>query len=175
MDFFDSISADQVLGSFIRLGSNQNIAALLAKICTLNDRLPQGASTSPIVSNLVCAALDTDLSAFASGQGARYTRYADDLTFSGETPADAKAIRRIVELHGFKLREDKARTQWRGKSQYVTGLSVADPTGPRAPARMKRRLRLELYYAKRFGLSNHLYQSSLTQTQQTQEGDSRIG
>ena len=117
-DFFDSITTEQVLGAFIRLGCKKDIATVLTKICTLNGRLPQGASTSPVVSNLVCSGLDSDLTAFASRQGARYTRYADDLTFSTSGTSNAKefrgivdAVRGIVELHGFKLREDKTRTQ----------------------------------------------------------------
>jgi len=76
-DFFDSITTEQVLGAFIRLGCKKDIATVLTKICTLNGRLPQGASTSPVVSNLVCSGLDSDLTAFASRQGARYTRYAN--------------------------------------------------------------------------------------------------
>jgi len=162
-DFFDSITTEQVLGAFIRLGCKKDIATLLTKICTFNGRLPQGASTSPVVSNLVCSGLDSDLTAFASRQGARYTRYADDLTFSTSGTSNAKefrgivdAVRGIVELHGFKLREDKTRTQRRGKSQYVTGLCVAAPSEPRAPPQVKRRLRLELYYVKKFGIQNHL-------------------
>jgi hypothetical protein len=162
-DFFDSIATDQVLAAFIRLGCKKDIATLLTKICTLNGQLPQGASTSPIVSNLVCSGLDSDLAAFASRQGARYTRYADDMTFSTSETSNAKefrsivdAVRGIVELHGFKLREDKTRTQRRGKSQYVTGLCVAAPSEPRVPPREKRRLRLELHYAKKFGIQNHL-------------------
>jgi RNA-directed DNA polymerase len=155
-DFFDSITADQVRGAFIRLGCNDEITDRLVKICTLDGRLPQGASTSSIVSNLVCSGLDADLLAFARQQSALYTRYGDDLTLSGETPPDPDVVRRIVGLHGFKLRADKGRIQWRGKSQYVTGLCVASPSGPRLPVRAKRRLRLELYYAKKYGLDNHL-------------------
>jgi RNA-directed DNA polymerase len=162
-DFFDSITTDQVLGAFIRLGCKKDIATLLTKICTLNGQLPQGASTSPVVSNLVCSGLDSDLTSFASLQGARYTRYADDLTFSTSKTSNAKefrgiidAVRGMIELHGFKLREDKTRTQRRGKSQYVTGLCVAAPSEPRVPPHAKRRLRLELYYAKKFGIENHL-------------------
>jgi hypothetical protein len=122
----------------------------------LNGRLPQGASTSPIISNLVCSGLDFDLSGFATRQEVRYSRYADDLTFSGENLADIAAVRRIVEQHGFSLRENKIRAQWRGKSQYVTGLSVAGSAVPRVPVRMNRRLRLELYYAKKYGIDGHL-------------------
>jgi hypothetical protein len=155
-DFFDSIDFAQVKSAFIGLGCNDAIANLLAKVCTLNGRLPQGASTSPILSNLVCSSLDLDLSSFAARQSVRYSRYADDLTFSGDAPVDIEAIRRIVVKQGFKLRDRKIRTQWRGKSQFVTGLSVADPAGPRAPSVVKRRLRLELHYAKKYGVSGHL-------------------
>ena len=56
-------------------------------------------------------------------------------------------MRRVLLNHGFTLGEDNVRTQWRGKCQYVTGLSVVDSTSPRIPVRTKRRLRLELYYA----------------------------
>ena len=155
-NFFDSIDISQVQKTFVRLGCPEKTASLLAKICTLKGRLPQGASTSPIVSNLVCSDLDADLSSFAEREAIRYSRYGDDLTFSGSCPADIAAVRRMVEQHGFKLQEKKTRTQWRGKSQYVTGLSVADPSGPRVPARAKRRLRLELHYAKKYGIESHL-------------------
>jgi RNA-directed DNA polymerase len=155
-NFFDAIDVDQVKKVFVGLGCSEAVASFLAKVCTLKGRLPQGASTSPIISNLACSGLDLDLFSFATRQGVRYSRYADDLTFSGETLADIAAIRRIVEQQGFKLRENKVRTQWRGKSQYVTGLSVAGSTGPRVPVRMKRRLRLELYYAKKYGIDGHL-------------------
>ena len=154
-NFFDTIEVDEVYKAFVSLGCNHAIATLLSRVCTLNGHLPQGASTSPIVSNLVCAGLDTDLTRYASVQKMRYSRYADDLTFSGEAPPDLAAIRRIVEQHKFKLREDKVRTQWRGKSQYVTGLSVGDASGPRVPLRMKRQLRLELYYATKYGIEDH--------------------
>jgi RNA-directed DNA polymerase len=154
-NFFDSIDIGQVRKAFIRLGCPETTASLLAKICTLKGILPQGASTSPIVSNLVCQDLDTDLSGFAIREGIRYSRYGDDMTFSGGFPADISAIRRIVEQHRFKLQESKTRRQWRGKSQYVTGLSVSDGTGPRVPAKAKRRLRLELYYAKKYGIESH--------------------
>jgi RNA-directed DNA polymerase len=108
-NFFDSIDISQVQKAFIRLGCPQVTASLLAKICTLNGRLPQGASSSPIVSNLVCSDLDTDLSGFAKRESVRYSRYGDDLTFSGNCPPDIAAIRRMIEQHGFKLQEEKTR------------------------------------------------------------------
>ncbi|MGE0811780.1 MAG: reverse transcriptase family protein [Vicinamibacterales bacterium] len=154
-DFFDQIRLDQVSRAFVGLGCDPAIAAVLARVCTLNGRLPQGASTSPVVANLVCTTLDAELTRLATLQRVRYSRYADDLTFSGDAPPDLDAIRRVVEGQGFALREDKVRSQWRGKSQFVTGLSVGDASGPRVPAREKRRLRQELYYARRYGIANH--------------------
>jgi RNA-directed DNA polymerase len=154
-DFFDAIGFDDVSRAFISLGCDAAIAALLAKVCTLNGRLPQGASTSPIIANLACVGLDVELTRLAALQNTRYSRYADDLTFSGDTTPDISAVRRVIEAHGFKLREDKVRTQWRGRSQFVTGLSVGDAAGPRVPVRMKRRLRLELYYAGKYGIKDH--------------------
>jgi RNA-directed DNA polymerase len=154
-NFFDAIPVDRVVAALVSLGCDAAIAGLLAKICTLKGRLPQGASTSPILSNLVCTALDADLSRLAATQSARYSRYADDLAFSGDQPIAVEAVRRVLAAHGFKVREDKVRTQWRGKSQFVTGLSVADPAGPRVPRRMKRHLRLELHFAKKFGVAGH--------------------
>ncbi|MEP7306840.1 MAG: reverse transcriptase family protein [Acidobacteriota bacterium] len=154
-NFFDAIGAERVAGAFVSLGCEPSIAELLSKVCTLMGRLPQGASTSPILANLVSAALDLDLTRLAATQHLRYSRYGDDLTFSGEQAPTPDAIRRLLSAHGFALREDKVRTQRRGKCQYVTGLSIIDPAGPRIPRKTKRQLRLELYYAKKYGIAGH--------------------
>ena len=65
-------------------------------------------------------------------------------------------IEALLKKHGFALRDGRCRTQRRGRAQYVTGLSVVDPKSPRVPRAMKRRLRLELHYAERYGISDHL-------------------
>jgi retron-type reverse transcriptase len=155
-DFFDSITVGQVTAAFIALGCAPPIAETLGRCCTLNGRLPQGSSASPILANLVCRHLDVDLNTLATANGCRYSRYADDITVSGDIVPEPSEMKAAIERHGFALRDDRCRIQKRGRSQYVTGLSVFDSEMPRIPRQMKHRLRLELHYATKFGLAEHL-------------------
>jgi RNA-directed DNA polymerase len=154
-NFFESIKVEQVSGIFKNLGCNDEIALLFAHLCTFNERLVQGASTSPIIANLVCEELDKELLKIGKEYGCSYSRYADDITFSGEKTPKKKAISKCLERYGFSLHPDKWTCQPRGKSQYVTGLTVFDEVQPRLPKRMKRQLRQELHYANKFGLESH--------------------
>ncbi len=83
-DFFPTINFGRVRGMFMARPYNCGpaVATVLAQICCWKNELPQGAPTSPIVSNMLCARLDDELQKLASDQGWVYTRYADDLTFS---------------------------------------------------------------------------------------------
>lgn len=155
-NFFDAIAIDAVERAFRALGFAAPLAQLLARICTLNGQLPQGSSASPALANLVCRHLDADLQVLAGGNGCRYSRYADDITLSGDVLPQVADVAAIIAEHGFVLREDKCRTQRRGRTQYVTGLTVSDTASPRVSRIQKRRLRLELHYAARFGIAGHL-------------------
>jgi hypothetical protein len=84
-----------------------------------------------------------------------YTRYADDLTFSGDQVPSDDSVKEILESCGFKLRDNQCYRQYKGRSQYVTGLTVTDPNRPRLPKRLKHRLRLVMYYIERHGLADH--------------------
>ena len=83
-DFFPSINFARVRGMFIAKPYQlpAPVATILAQICCHNNMLPQGAPTSPIVSNMLCAKMDNELGRLARKHRCRYTRYADDLTFS---------------------------------------------------------------------------------------------
>jgi len=81
-DFFPSIPAERVYQTLRALGWGRQPAKILANICTHEGRLPQGAPTSPALSNLICRRMDVRLDALAAKCGGHYTRYADDLTFS---------------------------------------------------------------------------------------------
>lgn len=155
-DFFDSIKIASIEEAFQSLGCNPKVSSTLARICSLNGFLPQGSNASPIIANMVCRNLDTDFLALANATGAVYTRYADDITFSGDTVPTEPAIQQLLNKHGFELRSGKCRTQRKGKAQYVTGLTVSDTSYPRLPRRVKRQLRLELYYLHKFGIEDHL-------------------
>ena len=81
-DFFESTNAERVRAFFIKEGWRGAALATLMRLCVYRNGLPQGAPTSPCLSNLVNRELDRELSQLAQGAGAHYTRYADDLTFS---------------------------------------------------------------------------------------------
>jgi hypothetical protein len=166
-DFFPTVTLRRVKGIFRKAGYREQVATLLALLCTEAPRevveldgqtyyvslgprcSPQGAPTSPALTNTLCLRLDRRLSGLAKRLGWRYTRYADDLTFS--LPADhageAKIgtllglVRRVVEAEGFHLNPEKTRVHRRGGRQQVTGLVVNGSSPPRVPRRLRRQLR----------------------------------
>ncbi len=166
-DFFDSIKIKKVASVFEELGCNHEVAFIFAQLCTLNGCLVQGANTSPILANLVCIELDKELVLICQEYDCVYSRYADDITFSGEKVPTKKSISQCLEKYDFKLNPDKWKWQCRGKAQYVTGLTVFDEEIPRLPKQMKRHLRQELYYAYKHGLPEHLEKSGIQDSRGT--------
>jgi RNA-directed DNA polymerase len=151
-DFFESISIAPIQSAFESLGAASEAAALLAEIVSLEGILVQGASSSPAVANLVVVDMDRDLRKLANEFGSKYTRYSDDLTFSGSRCPGRSDLEAVLERHGFVMAKEKCRYQYRGKSQFVTGLSVADSLQPRVPKRTKRWLRAAVHAAGRYGI-----------------------
>ncbi len=173
-DFFPSITFPRVKGIFQNLGFSPAVATILGLLCTecprrkveYNGRtfhvatgprgLPQGASTSPALSNLLSRRLDARLNGLAKKLGFGYTRYADDLTFSGPTEAAAKTgyllarVRHIVANENLVVNEAKTRVQRPNSRQTVTGIVVNKR--PNIPRRTTRRLRAILHQAKKNGL-----------------------
>ena len=125
-NFFPSIRPNRVYRVFRNAGYGSTAAGLLTSLCTFEDGLPQGAPTSPKLSNLVCLRLDARLVGFAGKRGIIYTRYADDLTFSASrAQIVARAlpvIRQIVQNEGFVLNEGKTRLAGPSRRRRVTGL-----------------------------------------------------
>jgi hypothetical protein len=110
-----------------------------------------------LLANLICLDLDDKLKGLAVVHGNAYTRYADDLTFSGEESLPSRIeVSSILNEEGFRLSETKFFQTRRGQSHFVTGLSVSDHARPHVPRAVKRRLRQEVYYSGRFGLSEHI-------------------
>jgi RNA-directed DNA polymerase len=128
-DFFDSISAKQVKALFTSasFGFTDEIATALTLLTTYKGRLPQGAPTSPVISNFICMSLDADLHKFATENYLTYTRYADDLTFSSETKIESDTILDIINLihkNRFKINERKLHQHSKNSKQTVTGVVV---------------------------------------------------
>lgn len=177
-EFFPTLTLRRIKGVFRKAGYREQVATLLALICTEAPRkveehdgktwylalgprcLPQGAPTSPALTNVVCMGLDRRLTALAAKLGWRYTRYADDMTFSLPHPppkAKVKAprlgallgsVRRVLEDEGFQLHPDKTRVLRDGGRQQITGLIVNDTLGPRAPRELRRRVRAALHHLR---------------------------
>jgi hypothetical protein len=118
-------------------------------------RLPQGAPTSPAVTNLICLRLDRRLSGLAAKLGFTYTRYADDMTFSASGEAARltgtllKAVGEIVAAEGFTVHPDKTRIMRRHRRQEVTGLTVNERVG--VPRDTLRRFRALLHGIEKTG------------------------
>jgi RNA-directed DNA polymerase len=173
-DFFPTVTFRRVKGYFRRLGYSEHVATLLALICTEPPRvpvafnrktlyvaigervLPQGACTSPMLTNLLCRRLDRRLAGLAKGTGFSYSRYADDLTFSADredrTAQLMRGIRSIVEDEGFVEHPSKTKVMRRGRRQEVTGLTVNDKLG--VSRTEVRTLRALLHNATTLGLAS---------------------
>ena len=140
-DFFPSINYGRVRGLLMAqpFGCPPDAATLLAHLCCYRNELPQGAPTSPIVSNLVCRSMDSALARVAKAERCFYTRYADDIIFStkrsefppllasrgqGESAVAGDGIQGVIEENGFRINESKTRLLKHTQRQRVTGLVV---------------------------------------------------
>lgn len=176
--FYPTVTYRRVKGLLRRAGLGEQVAILMALLATESPReelvlrgktcfvatgpraLPQGAPTSPSITNALCLRLDCRLSGLARKLGCRYTRYADDLTFSWHGAAAGEADRgsgigtllrsvtRIVADEGFTIKRSKTRVMRAGGRQKVTGLVVNQADG-RPPARVPRDVQRRLRAAIR--------------------------
>ena len=156
-DFFPSIGIKRVIRIFTRAGYAPKVAYYMAACCCLRGVLPQGAATSPYISNLVAKRLDARIAGYCRKRRLTYSRYADDLSISGRAAsADvAAAIARIVREEGFQTNEAKTRLARGREMKIVTGLSV----GGRRIAllrKTKRELRQEVHFLRKFGYFEHV-------------------
>jgi len=159
-NFFSSIRRTSIENVFKKLGYSSNVSNLLSKLCCCDDILPQGAPTSPYLSNIYLCDFDKTISQYCLQSNIRYTRYADDLTFSGEFD-ESKLIKYVEnELSRYQLRlnKDKIKVMGQNDRQIVTGLVVNKIIQISKDERNE--IRQEIYYLKRFGLSEHLLRTN---------------
>jgi len=173
-NFFPNITFPRVRSVFQRVGYSPSVSTILALLCTECPRkrveydgkpyhvalaprgLPQGACTSPGLSNQVARRLDRRLAGLAAKLGITYTRYADDISFSGDAALDTRVgylmarVRHVAEEEGFTINARKSRVLRRNTAQRVTGLVVNDK--PSVSRREMRRLRAILHRARTQGL-----------------------
>lgn len=187
-DFFPTLEYRRIRGTFRGLGYGEAAATIFALLCSEPEvdeveldgqtfyvasgarRLPQGAPTSPAITNIVCRRMDARLAGAARKLGFVYTRYADDLTFSGPKGADTGAmldrVRFVAAAEGFVEHPTKTRVLRRGRRQEVTGVVVNQRLGvERDTLRRFRALLFQLEKdgpaGKRWGASEDVFASAI--------------
>lgn len=162
LHFFDSIRYSTVKDKVFP----ENIYAeplriLLTMLCYYKDALPQGAPSSPAITNIILYEFDEQIGQWCWERGIAYTRYCDDMTFSGDfDPAEViRFIRLELKKMGFLLNEQKTKIQRPGKQQTVTGIVVNERLS--IPTDYRRKLRQELYFCRKFGIREHLQKIGL--------------
>jgi hypothetical protein len=168
-NFFVAISRRRVLGVLQAVGLKEEVADAICSLCTTRDQLPQGAPTSPILSNMVAFRLDRDLMAFAKTHRLRYTRYADDISFSsyvqpialfevgmpppGRIPIGqlSTSLRLAIRSNGFDINPDKVWFSGPKSRKEVTGLIVNEFTNVKRT--FVRSIRASLYKIEKEGVA----------------------
>lgn len=137
------------------------IRILLTMLCYHKDALPQGAPSSPAITNILLYDFDQCVGQWCRERGISYTRYCDDMTFSGSfDPGEAIGfVRARLKEYGFLLNGQKTQIRRAGQRQTVTGIVVNERAG--VPAPYRRRLRQELYYCRKYGIRDHLSRAGL--------------
>lgn len=156
-DFFPSIEMDRIFKVFYYYGYTKEISFILSKLCTYKGTLPQGSPASPKIANIICLKLDKRISNLCKKYEAKYSRYADDITISGNKGISGiiQIIEEIVEDEGFKLNKKKTRIAYNNKRQEVTGLNL-NSGKVTVPREYKRKLMQEIYYCQKYGVEDHL-------------------
>lgn len=156
-NFFDNINFYKVYNSCF----NENLypkklGMLLTNLCVYNDILPQGSPTSGYISNIVLRNFDCNIDAYCKDKNINYTRYSDDMTFSGDFDI-RKLIKYVNELlykEGFKLNKSKIKVVLNTTRQQVTGIVVNKKIN--LSKNYKRKIRQEVYYVLKYGVKSHI-------------------
>ena len=158
-NFFESITYFDVYSIFLRMGYVKSVANMLARLCCLDEKLPQGAPTSPCLSNIFCILLDKRIGSYITKLNFRYTRYSDDITISGDIK-DSQ-IKSIIDFcdktlsdFGLKLHKSKTKILRQSNCQYVTGVVLNNKIS--AGTKQKKKIRQSVYYIKKYGLESHM-------------------
>lgn len=167
IDFFESIEYPAIYSScFNEAYFPKTIGHLLTYLCTYESRLPQGAPTSSYISNLVMKDFDEELGKWCEEHNINYTRYSDDMTFSGDfNPTEViQKVRKMLYKLNLKINNKKIHVISNSQQQNVTGIVVNNKI--QVSSKYRNNIRQEIYYIKKFGLKEHLtkidYQNNST-------------
>ncbi|MBO7448744.1 MAG: RNA-directed DNA polymerase [Clostridiales bacterium] len=135
---------------------SENARVLMTYLCTYDGHLAQGAPSSPAITNILMKDFDDEILRFCGKDGVCYTRYCDDMTFSGVFEPDQVISKVAWELKkmGLHLNPAKTRVIWQGQQMNVTGLVVNDKVS--VPASYRRKIRQEIHYIWKYSVEDHL-------------------
>ncbi len=159
-DFFFTIDFESVKEVFSTLGFDNYQAVTLANFCCYKGRLPQGTSTSPMLSNLVMREFDGEMDRLCSKHNIRYTRYSDDMLFSGSFDGeyDAKRftafIKAMLEDFGFQINPGKTKIIKQGQKQVALGVVLNEKQ--QVPKEYRKQIRQEMHYCAEHSVKSHL-------------------
>jgi retron-type reverse transcriptase len=169
-NFFPTISQNRVEGMLSSLGIDARVAEIIARICCNKGHLPQGAPSSPVLSNMICFRLDKKLMGIAKEARCIYTRYADDITLSSHQPPTAlfeatlppagrfspdlfaPKLHDVFQQNGFAINPDKVHYADRHSRRIVTGLKVNELLN--VDRRYVRNIRAALHSIEMFGIKD---------------------
>ncbi|MBL5904620.1 reverse transcriptase family protein [Serratia fonticola] len=161
-DFFPSIPINWVINYFKHLGYTNNVSFYLASLCCYDRKLAQGASTSPYLSNLLLKGLDNRLNNLSKKYRLSYSRYADDMCFSGSYIPNKiiGVITEIIKKFGLSINEEKTSLLIHSNKKIITGLSVSGQQLS-LPREYKRKLKNELHFIMKYGYISHITQQKI--------------
>ena len=154
-DFFSSFSSRRITAYFKFLGYTPTLSSQMSALTTLDGKMPQGAATSPSLSNILCLSLDRRLSAYAECYRLVYTRYSDDICISGASFSKdlINNIYAIIHSEGFQLNRDKCVLMTERGRRIITGISIGSGVA-KPPKAFRRRLRQDVHAIKQHGILN---------------------
>lgn len=156
-NFFENISFLDVYNSCFSIEYfPKSVGFILTYLCTYDNHLTQGSPTSAYISNLIMKEFDEEIGNWCNINDISYTRYSDDMTFSGNfNPSELIIkIRKMLYKLGLELNNDKIHIVNKSQSQNVTGIIVNEKL--QVNAKYRNKIRQEIYYIKKFGLKSHL-------------------
>lgn len=161
-NFFGSILYKTVQEMFLKQGYDYFMATTLATLCCYKGRLPQGTPTSPAISNIIMKDFDDKVSHFCNARNIAYTRYSDDMTFSGSFDSNEviEFVKDKLNKSGFQLNNKKTQLIKQGQRQTVTGVVVNEKQ--QLPKGYRKQIRQEIHYCQKYSVKSHILHANLT-------------
>lgn len=156
VNFFDNIDFINIYKSCFFDEFPNSVGILLTNLCTYYGILPQGAPTSSYISNLIMKDFDEEIGYWCLNNNINYTRYSDDMTFSGDfNPSDViRTVRKMLYKLNLKINNKKIKVIYNYFQQSVTGLNVNDKV--QVNHRYRNKIRQEVYYINKYGIDVHM-------------------